>query len=83
MVFTLFKCVQQVTGTGKSESNYEEEKKRFEYRQTEYIMKIIIGGERSWLARGLVIQKKIVIWGCYLIEFGEFSPQKRNLPSTL
>ena len=48
---TLFKCVRyrrpkQVTGTGKSESNYEKEKKRVEYRQTEYIMKIIIGGER-------------------------------------
>ena len=46
-------------GTGKSESNYEEEKKRVEYRQTEYIMKIIIGGERLWLVRRLVIQKKL------------------------
>ena len=46
-------------GTGKSESNYEEEKKRVEYRQTEYIMKIIIGGETLWLVRGLVIQKKL------------------------
>ena len=58
MVLTLFKCAQQVTGTGKSESNYEEEKKRLEYRQTGYIMKVITGGERLWLARGLVIQKK-------------------------
>ena len=55
--FTLFKCVQQVTGTGKPESKYEKEKKRVEYRQTEHIMKIIIGGERLWLVRGLVIQK--------------------------
>ena len=50
MVFTLFKCLQQVTGTEKSESNYEEEKKRVEYRQAEHIMKIIIGGERLQLA---------------------------------
>ena len=27
--------------------------------------------------------EKIVIWGCYLIEFGVFSPQQRNLPSFL
>ena len=55
-------CLQvclQVTGTGKSESNYEEEKKRVEYRQTEYIIKIIIGGETLWLVRGSVIQKKM------------------------
>ena len=39
----------------KSESNYEEEKKRVEYRQTE---QIIIDCERLWLVRGLVIQKK-------------------------
>ena len=45
MVFTTSKCVQQVAGTGKSESNYEEEKKRFEYRQIEHVMKITIGGE--------------------------------------
>ena len=61
---TLFKCVRykrfkQVTGTGKSESNYGEEKKRVEYRLTEYIIKIIIGGERLWLVRGLVIQEKL------------------------
>ena len=46
-------------GTGKSESNYEEEKKRVEYRLTEHIMKIINDGERLWLVRGLVIQKKL------------------------
>ena len=46
-------------GTGKSESNYEEEKKRVEYRLTEHIIKIIIGGESLWLVRGLVIQKKM------------------------
>ena len=61
---TLFKCVRyrrpkQVTGTGKSESNYEKEKERVEYRQTEYIMKIIIGGERLRLVRGMVIQKRL------------------------
>ena len=61
MALTLFKCAQQVTGTGKSESNYEEEKERVEYRQTEYIMKIMIGGERLWLVRRLVIQKKLLI----------------------
>ena len=33
--------------------------KRVEYRQTEYIMKIMIGGERFWLVRQLVIQKKL------------------------
>ena len=43
---TLFKCAKQVTGTGKSKINYEEEKKRIEYRQIEHIIKIIIGGER-------------------------------------
>ena len=64
MVLTLFKCVRykrfkQVTGTGKPESNFEEEKKRVEYRLTEYIIKIINGGERLWLVRGLVIQKKL------------------------
>ena len=64
MVLTLFKCVSQVTGTRKTESNYEEEKKRVEYRQTEYIMLVIIGGERLWLVRGLVFQKKIEICGC-------------------
>ena len=32
--------------------------KSVEYRQTEYIMKIIIG-EKLWLVRGLVIQKKL------------------------
>ena len=41
-------------------------------------MKIIIGGERLWWVRGLVIQKKNVIWGCYLIEFGEF-PLKKGI----
>ena len=35
-----------MTGTEKTESNYEEEKKSVEYRQTEYIMKVMIGGER-------------------------------------
>ena len=59
MVLTLFKRVYQVTGTGKSESNYEEEKKRVEYRQAEHIMKIKTGGERLWLVRGLVIHKKL------------------------
>ena len=64
MVLTLFKCVRykrfkQVTSTGKPESNYGEEKKRVEYRLTEYITKIIIGGERLWLVMGLVIQKKL------------------------
>ena len=64
MVLTLFKCVRyrrpkQVTGTGKCESNYEEEKKRVEHRQAEYTMKIMIGGERLWLVRGLVIQEKL------------------------
>ena len=33
--------------------------KSVDYRQTEYIMKIITGGEKSWLVRGLVIQKKL------------------------
>ena len=47
-----------MTGTGKSESDYEEENKRVEYRQTEHIMKIISGGERLWLVRELVSQKK-------------------------
>ena len=64
MILILFKRVRygrskQVTGTGKSESNYEEEKKRVEYRKTEYIMKIIIGGERLWFVRELVIQRKL------------------------
>ena len=40
MVFNTSKCVKQVAGTGKSESNHEEEKKRVEYRQTE---RIIVG----------------------------------------
>ena len=83
MVLTLFKCVQQVTGTEKTESNYEEEKKSVEYRQAEYIMKVMIDGERLQLVRGLVFQKKIVIWGCSLIKFDEFFPQNRNLPSSL
>ena len=64
MVLTLFKCVQQVAGTGKTESNYEEEKNSVEYRQTLYMMKVIIGGERLYLVMGLVSPKKIVIWGC-------------------
>ena len=34
-------------------------KRRVEYGQTGHIMKIIIGGERLWLVRGLVIQKKL------------------------
>ena len=59
MVFTLFKCGLQVTVTGKSESNYEKEKKRVENKQTEYIMKIVIGGERLWVVRWLVIPKKL------------------------
>ena len=59
MVFTLFKCGLQVTGTGKSESNYQKEKKRVENKQTEYIMKIVIGGERLWVVRWLVIPKKL------------------------
>ena len=47
MVLTLFKCSEQVSGTGKTESNYEEEKKNVEYRETKYIMKVIItSGER-------------------------------------
>ena len=58
MVLTLFKCVSQVTGTRKTESNYEEEKKRVEYRQTEYIMLVIIGGERLWLVRGVGVSEK-------------------------
>ena len=57
-------CVQQVTGTGKTESNYQEEKKSVKYRQTKYIMKVIIGGGKLQLVRGLVFQKKIVIWVC-------------------
>ena len=52
-------------------------------RQTEYIMKIIIGGERLGLVASVGDSEKIVIWGYYLIEFGEFSPQKRNLPPSL
>ena len=72
-----------MTGTEKTESNYEEEKKSVEYRQAEYIMKVMIDGERLWLVRGLVFQKKIVIWGCSLIKFDEFFPQNRNLPSSL
>ena len=28
-----------------------------------------------------MFQKKFVIWGCYLIEFGEFFPKNWNLPS--
>ena len=45
-------------------------------------------GERLWLVRGVVggvggDSEKISIWGCHLIEFGEFSPQKRNLHSFL
>ena len=59
MVLTLFKCVQQLTGTGKNESNYEEEKKSVEYRQTESIIKVMIRGERLWLVRGLMFQKKM------------------------
>ena len=35
-----------MTGTEKTESNYEEEKKGVEYRQAEYIMKVMIDGER-------------------------------------
>ena len=46
-------------------------------------MKIIIGGERLGLVGSVGDSEKIVIWGYYLIEFGEFSPQKRNLPSSL
>ena len=46
MVLTLFKCIWQVTGTGKAEGNYEEEKKSVEYRQAEHLMKVIIGGKR-------------------------------------
>ena len=45
-VLALLKCVWQVTGTGKSEKNCEEAKKKVEYRQREYVLKIIIGGER-------------------------------------
>ena len=40
------KVYERVRVTGKTKSNYEEEKKNVEYRQTEYIMKVIIGGER-------------------------------------
>ena len=36
-VLTLFKGVQQATGTGKTGSNYEAEKRSVEYRQTEYL----------------------------------------------
>ena len=46
MILTLFKCILQVTCTGKTESSYEEEKESVQYRQTEYIMKVIIVGER-------------------------------------
>ena len=46
-------------------------------------MKIIIGGERLGLVASVGDSEKIVIWGYYLIEFGEFSPQKRNLPPSL
>ena len=35
------------------------------------------------VGQGVGDSEKIVIWGCYLIEFGKFSPQKRNLPSSL
>ena len=35
MVLNHFKCVEQVTGTEKTESNYEKEKKSVECRQPE------------------------------------------------
>ena len=41
--FNAVKCILQVTGTGKAKSNYEGEKKSVEHRQTEYVMKFIIG----------------------------------------
>ena len=41
-------------------------KKGVEYRQTEYIMKVIIGGERLQLVGRLVFQEKFVIWGVLL-----------------
>ena len=63
MVLSLLKCVQQVTGTGKSESNYEEEKKSVECRRIEYLIKVITGGGRLSLVRGLVFQKKIEFEG--------------------
>ena len=59
MVLTPFKSVQQVTGTEKTESNYEEEKKTVEYRQTEYIMKVTTGGDRSQLIRWFGVLEKI------------------------
>ena len=34
-------------------------KKSVEYRQTESIIKVIIRGERLWLVRGLMFQKKM------------------------
>ena len=42
--FNSVKCIQQVAGTRRAESKYEEEKKSVECRQTEYVMKVIIGG---------------------------------------
>ena len=35
-----------MTGAGKTESNYNAEKKSVEYRMTEYQMKVIVGGGR-------------------------------------
>ena len=59
MVLTPFKSVQQVTGTEKTESNHEEENKSVEFRQTEYIMKVITGGDRSQLIRWFGVSEKI------------------------
>ena len=42
----IVKCIWQVTGAGKAESNYEGENKGVDYRQTEYVMKVIIDGQR-------------------------------------
>ena len=83
MVLTLFKCIQQVTGTGKAEGNYEEEKKSAEYRQAEHLMKVIIGGERLQLVQSLVLQINNVILGCWLIEFDDFLPQNWDFSSSL
>ena len=57
MVLTLFNCVSQVTGTGKTESNYEEEGKSIKYTQANLI-KVMVSGGRLLLTGDLVLQKK-------------------------
>ena len=57
VLLTLFNCVSQVTGTGKTESNYEKEGKSIKYTQASLI-KVMVSGGRLLLARDLVLQKK-------------------------